>query len=72
MGVELECKAVMADVVGAVAGFCHGTQGQQFQRPEFRLLLCLVQKGIQRLGDFLTVAGGTDRIAEVPGKIPER
>lgn len=43
MGVELERKAVVTDVVGTVAGFRHSPEGEHLERHELRLLPCRIQ-----------------------------
>ena len=71
MRIELEGQAVMADVVGAVAGLGHGPQRQDLDGAEFRFVLCVHHQAVQGVGDVLAGADGAHLVAEVAGKLPE-
>ena len=49
MGVEGECQAVVAYVLGAVAGLGHGTEGDVLECRAFGLALGVREEGVEGL-----------------------
>ena len=71
MRVELEGQAVMADVVGAVAGLGHGPERQDLDGAQLRLLLGVRQETVQREGDVFAAADGAHLVAQVAGELAQ-
>ena len=69
--VELECETVMADVVGAVAGLCHGAEGQQLEGVESRAVLGPVEEGVDAAGGLAAGARLAHLEAEIAGKLTQ-
>ena len=71
MCIELESEAIMSDIVSAVAGLCHRTQCEDFDRAELRLVLGLCKESVQCLRKFPSVLRCLHSISEVTGECPE-
>ena len=68
--VEPESEAVMADVIGAVAGLGHRAEGEDLDGAELGLFLDLGKEVVQRKGDVLAAADRAHLVAQVAGELP--
>ena len=71
MGVILESKSVMADVLRRIAGLGHGPERKEFNCIELRCILCLGEEVVEFLGNFLPVACRPHLVAEITYEIPQ-
>ena len=65
VGVVVESQSVVADVVGAVAGLHHGTQGDHLHDVLFAASVDVGEEAVQVPADFGAVAGGLQLVAEL-------
>ena len=71
MGVILESKPVMADILRVISRFCHCPEGQQLYGVELRLVLGCSEKAVKLLRNLLTRACRAESISEIMDKRPE-
>ena len=68
MGVILESKPVMTDILRVISRFCHCPEGQQLYGVELRLVLGCSKKSVKLPGNLLARACRTESVSEITDK----